>query len=233
MNRFNPSFFRPWRAAALATALLLATACAERPAEPAKNAGQTPSGGTGAGQTAAVNPAATDKPKQWSSPPAMSIDPAKSYSAVIETTEGPVTVSLFAKDAPKTVNNFVFLSKEGFYDNVVFHRIIPSFMIQTGDPTGTGRGGPGYKFEDELGVPRDYDPGIVAMANSGPNTNGSQFFICTENCTHLNQSKAYSIFGEVTEGMEVVGKIAATKLKSGTSFPAEDVRIKAVRIEEK
>jgi cyclophilin family peptidyl-prolyl cis-trans isomerase len=171
------------------------------------------------------------QPKQWSSPPEMTINPEKSYEAVIETTKGPITISLFAKDAPKTVNNFVFLSKEGFYDNVVFHRIIKTFMIQTGDPTATGRGGPGYKFEDELNAPYAYEPGIVAMANAGPNTNGSQFFICTQDCSHL--TKSYSIFGKVKEGMEAVKAIAAAKLQPGTTSPAEDVSIKSITIQEK
>jgi cyclophilin family peptidyl-prolyl cis-trans isomerase len=171
------------------------------------------------------------QPKQWRTPPEMTINPEKTYEAVIETTKGPITISLFAKDAPKTVNNFVFLSKEGFYDNVMFHRIIKTFMIQTGDPTATGGGGPGYKFEDELKAPYSYEPGIVAMANAGPNTNGSQFFICTQDCSHL--TKSYSIFGKVKEGMETVQAIAESKLKPGTTFPAEDVSMKTIKIQEK
>jgi len=161
----------------------------------------------------------------------MAIDPAhKTYSAVIETTHGDIGISLFAEDAPKTVNNFVFLAREGFYDDVIFHRIIPDFMIQTGDPTGTGRGGPGYRFEDELDTPYTYEPGVVAMANAGPDTNGSQFFICTVDCGHLD--KAYTIFGKVTEGMDVVLRIAATPLRPGTTVPAEDVRIRTVAVSE-
>src|SRR5262245_38847802 len=106
--------------------------------------------------------------QQWSQPPAMSIDPARRYSATLKTTKGDLTVELFASDAPQTVNNFVFLAREGFYDGVKFHRIIKDFMVQTGDPQGTGAGGPGYRFADEP-VTRDYEPGIVAMANAGPN----------------------------------------------------------------
>src|SRR5262249_42163142 len=118
--------------------------------------------------------------KQWSSPPAMALDANRNYSATLNTSQGDITVELFAREAPQTVNNFVFLAREGFYDNVKFHRIIKGFMIQTGDPTGTGTGSPGYRFADEP-VSRDYEPGIVAMANSGPNTNGCQFFIMPGN----------------------------------------------------
>jgi len=114
--------------------------------------------------------------KQWAQPPAMVIDPAKTYRATIETTAGTMTAEFFPAEAPKTVNNFVFLAREGFYDGVIFHRVIPGFVIQGGDPTGTGRGGPGYRFEDEP-VTRPYLRGTIAMANAGPNTNGSQFFI--------------------------------------------------------
>jgi len=114
--------------------------------------------------------------KQWAQPPAMVIDPARTYRATIETTAGTMTAEFFPAEAPKTVNNFVFLAREGFYDGVIFHRVIPGFVIQGGDPTGTGRGGPGYRFEDEP-VTRPYLRGTIAMANAGPNTNGSQFFI--------------------------------------------------------
>jgi cyclophilin family peptidyl-prolyl cis-trans isomerase len=183
---------------------------------------------------AAQTPANTDNtPKQWSNPPEMTIDASKNYEAVIETAKGNIAITLFAKDAPKTVNNFVFLSNEGFYNGVIFHRVIEKFMIQTGDPTGTGRGGPGYRFEDELNAPYNYEPGIVAMANAGPNTNGSQFFICTVDCSHLNSNKAYSIFGKVKEGMDTVNAIAASKLKPGTTIPAEEISIKSVTIQAK
>jgi len=168
--------------------------------------------------------------KQWSQPPAMTIDPARRYSATLETTKGSITVDLLADVAPNTVNNFVFLAREGYYDGVPFHRIIKGFMIQTGDPTGTGRGGPGYRFNDEP-VTRDYVPGTVAMANAGPNTNGSQFFIMHQR-TAL--PKSYTIFGQVSSGQEVVDAIATAPTRSGGegSTPTEDIRIQSVTINE-
>src|SRR6478735_100743 len=117
-------------------------------------------------------------PQKYASPPAMSIDAGKKYTAVLDTNRGKITVDLFPKDAPKTVNNFVFLAREGFYDGTVFHRVIPDFMIQGGDPEGSGRGGPGYKFEDETkDNSNKHQKGSLSMANAGPNTNGSQFFL--------------------------------------------------------
>ncbi|MEX2461337.1 MAG: peptidylprolyl isomerase [Paenibacillaceae bacterium] len=173
--------------------------------------------------------------KSWTSPPAMSIDVNKTYCAVVQTSKGSFTLELFAKDAPKTVNNFVFLAKNNFYDGIIFHRIIETFMIQTGDPTGTGRGGPGYKFEDELTSPYKYVEGIVAMANSGPNTNGSQFFINTVDNTQ-NLGNLYSIFAKVAVGMDTVKKIAATPVEAGAdgniSSPTEKVTIDSVQIVE-
>src|SRR3712207_4921149 len=115
---------------------------------------------------------------QYSAQPAMTIDPAKTYTATFDTSRGRIVCELFAKDAPKTVNNFVFLAREGFYDGTVFHRVIADFMVQGGDPTGTGRGGPGYRFEDEVtNNPNKHGRGVLSRANAGPNTNGSQFFI--------------------------------------------------------
>jgi cyclophilin family peptidyl-prolyl cis-trans isomerase len=181
------------------------------------------------------NASGTPSEKSWTSPPKMSIDPAKTYCAVVQTNKGSITLQLFAKDAPKTVNNFVFLAKQNFYNGIIFHRIIQSFMIQTGDPLGTGMGDPGYKFEDELNGPYQYEPGIVAMANSGPNTNGSQFFICTgEDSKGLNNQPNYSIFARVASGMETVLKIAATPVKAGgeNSSPAEKVMIENIQIVE-
>lgn len=178
-------------------------------------------------------------PKSWTAPPQMTLKKDKSYTATFETTEGNFTVALFTSTAPKTVNNFVFLSREGYYDNVVFHRIIKSFMIQTGDPTGTGMGGPGYTIEDELKTTQKYDPGIVAMANTGrPNSGGSQFFICTgPDCgASLNKNPNYSIFGQVVKGMDVVQKIASTPVKPGPSgepsMPTKEVKIKTIKIQE-
>jgi len=141
--------------------------------------------------------------KQWSKPPAMEIDLKNKYSAVISTTNGEITIQLFADKAPRTVNNFVFLSRQGFYDDTIFHRIIKDFMVQGGDPTGTGTGGPGYRFEDEFSPGLRHDkPGVLSMANAGPRTNGSQFFI-----THVPTpwlDNRHSVFGQVTQGIDVV-----------------------------
>ena len=144
--------------------------------------------------------------KQWNSPPAMQIDVTKSYQATIVTNRGDIVLDLFAKDAPKTVNNFVFLAQDGFYDGVTFHRVISNFMIQGGDPTGTGRGGPGYRFEDEFrGNPHRHGKGFLSMANAGPGTNGSQFFITHAPQPHLDGK--HTVFGQVVEGMDVVNQI--------------------------
>jgi peptidyl-prolyl cis-trans isomerase B (cyclophilin B) len=144
--------------------------------------------------------------KQYSAPPAMAIDATKKYAATIETSRGTIDVDLFAKDAPKTVNNFVFLAKEGFYDGTVFHRVINDFMVQGGDPTGTGRGGPGYKFGDEVGPDKPrHKVGSLSMANAGPGTNGSQFFI-THIVTDWLDGK-HTVFGEVTKGQDVVNSV--------------------------
>ena len=139
----------------------------------------------------------------WSEPPAMTIDTAKQYEAVLRTEKGSIRIQLFDDQAPKTVNNFVFLARQGYYDNVTFHRVLPGFMAQTGDPTGTGSGGPGYKFEDEFSPDLKHDSeGIVSMANSGANTNGSQFFITYAPQPHLDN--LHTVFGKVIEGMDVV-----------------------------
>lgn len=144
--------------------------------------------------------------KQYPSYPAMGIDPAKKYSVAITTNRGVITLDLDAASAPKTVNNFVFLANDKFYDGIVFHRVIPDFMIQTGDPEGTGRGGPGYRFEDELaGNPNTHQRGVISMANAGPGTNGSQFFITHVACPWLNGK--HTVFGKVTSGQDVVDAI--------------------------
>ncbi|HRV94246.1 MAG TPA: peptidylprolyl isomerase [Anaerolineae bacterium] len=144
--------------------------------------------------------------QQWSSPPAMQIDPEKSYKVSMETTRGTIEIDLFPEYAPKTVNNFVFLAGEGFYDGVTFHRVISNFMIQGGDPTGSGRGGPGYRFEDEFdGNPLRHETGVLSMANAGPNTNGSQFFITHGPQPHLDNR--HTVFGKVTKGQDVVDSI--------------------------
>lgn len=144
--------------------------------------------------------------KQWSSTPAMQIDIMKTYDATIETNRGAIKIELYPKHAPKTINNFVFLARAGFYDGVSFHRVIDDFMIQGGDPTGSGRGGPGYRFEDEIkGNPLTHDTGVISMANAGPNTNGSQFFITHSPQPHLNGK--HTVFGKVTSGQDVVNAI--------------------------
>ena len=156
-------------------------------------------------------------PKRYNNPPEMKIDPSKSYSADIETNRGTINVDLLAADAPATVNNFVFLAKDGFYDGVSFHRVIEDFMVQGGDPTGTGTGGPGYQFADEKPALRlrHEGPGTLSMANSGPNTNGSQFFI-THVATDWLDGK-HAVFGRVSNGQDVVDAIKqGDKIKSVT-----------------
>ena len=144
--------------------------------------------------------------QQWSAPPAMEIDVAKDYAVSIETNRGTIELALYPQHAPNTVNNFVFLANQGFYDGVKFHRVIGDFMIQTGDPTGTGRGGPGYQFADECkGNPLKHERGVISMANAGPNTNGSQFFITHSPQSHLNGK--HTVFGKVTKGLDVVDAI--------------------------
>jgi peptidyl-prolyl cis-trans isomerase B (cyclophilin B) len=145
--------------------------------------------------------------KQYSSPPAMQIDTDRSYQVTIETDKGNIELELLPQHAPQTVNNFVFLAREGFYDGVVFHRVIANFMIQGGDPTGSGRGGPGYRFADELdGNPLRHERGVISMANAGPDTNGSQFFITHGPQPHLDGR--HTVFGRVTAGQDVVDSIA-------------------------
>ena len=142
--------------------------------------------------------------KTYSAPPPMTVDSEKTYTATIETDKGDITIDLFVKDAPKTVNNFVFLAREGFYDGVTFHRVIAGFMAQAGDPTGTGAGGPGYKFEDEFSN-RAHSTGALSMANAGPNTNGSQFFITYSPQPHLDNR--HSVFGKMTSDMSILESI--------------------------
>lgn len=220
----------------------------------ALNYGQTATVGTQAsGQTAAAGEQTTGNAvatapangaasggqttgKQYSAPPAMQIDPNKTYTAVIDTTKGKLTAELYPKDAPMAVNNFVFLAREGFYQNIKFHRIIKNFMVQTGDPEGTGRGGPGYDFAEEP-VKRPYDKGTIAMARtSQPSSQGSQFFIVSGN-EAAGLPKDYTIFGKLTEGVDVLDAIASTPVttdpNSGeASSPTEDVRIKNITISE-
>jgi cyclophilin family peptidyl-prolyl cis-trans isomerase len=172
------------------------------------------------------NPA--DRAGMYSSPPPMQIDTDKVYVATIETEKGDIVVELFAERAPKTVNNFVFLAREGFYDDTTFHRVIPGFMAQAGDPTGTGRGGPGYQFADEFHPELRHDgPGVLSMANAGPNTNGSQFFITFDATPWLNDQ--HTVFGKVIEGMDVLMSIS-TRDPQSASEPGD--KIETIRIEE-
>ena len=178
-------------------------------------------------QSAVSDP--VERNNKYTQAPALTIDPNKKYTATIETTKGTMQAELFASEAPKTVNNFVFLAREDYYQNIKFHRIIKDFMIQTGDPTGTGAGGPGYDFEDEP-VNRPYERGTLAMANAGPNTNGSQFFIVHADYPLPPQ---YTIFGKLTEGLDVLDTIANTPTTGQEgSTPLEDVRIVDVTIAE-
>ena len=168
--------------------------------------------------------------KVYSSMPEMSIDQSKSYTAVIQTSMGDLTVEFFSDTAPVTVNNFISLSNDGYYDNIIFHRVISGFMIQGGDPSGTGHGEygkfPGYTFEDELNNQQPYEKGILAMANAGPNTNGSQFFIM-----HVDYPLPYqyTIFGKVTDGLDVIDTIASVQTAEGDK-PVEDVVILGVTV---
>ena len=162
----------------------------------------------------------------------MRIDPSKKYTAELKTDLGDITIEFFTKEAPQTVNNFIFLAEESFYNGTIFHRVIKGFMIQGGDPLGNGTGGPGYKFKDEK-IFRDYKRGIVAMANSGPDTNGSQFFIMHQD---YNLPKNYVIFGQVTKGIETVDKIATAPVSAGSmgenSKPVTPVKVNSVTINE-
>ncbi|OIO15743.1 peptidylprolyl isomerase [Candidatus Gottesmanbacteria bacterium CG11_big_fil_rev_8_21_14_0_20_37_11] len=162
----------------------------------------------------------------------MEIDINRKYTADIITSLGEIQIELFSKETPVTVNNFIFLSKQGFYDNTIFHRIIKDFMIQGGDPKGDGTGGPGYRFADEK-ITRDYKRGIIAMANSGPNTNGSQFFIMHKD---TDLPKNYVIFGQVVKGIEVIDKIAETQTVDNglgeQSKPTKEIKIEKITIKE-
>jgi cyclophilin family peptidyl-prolyl cis-trans isomerase len=166
--------------------------------------------------------------KQWSIPPEMQIDPNKKYKAHMETDNGTMAIELFANKTPKTVNNFVFLAREGFYDGVIFHRVIDNFMVQGGDPAGTGTGGPGYRFEDEFHPSLKHDKqGILSMANAGPGTNGSQFFITHGPTPHLDNK--HSVFGQVVDGLDVLMSIPA---RDPNNRNAPAVKIISVTIQE-
>ena len=201
------------------------------PATLAPAAPQAPAG------AAASNPAdVAARNNKYKSPPPMTIDKTKKYTATIVTNKGTMKADLFADTAPVTVNSFVFLANDHFYDGVIFHRIVPGFVIQGGDPTGTGMGSPGYKFPDEpSSFSRNYEKGTLAMANSGPNTNGSQFFICVDDLTAKNRlPKQYNIFGKVTDGLDVIDKLLAVPRTLGgdgdQSKPTERVFMQSVTI---
>ena len=170
-----------------------------------------------------------ERTTRFSAEPPLGIDPAKRYTAVISTSKGEMTVALKPELAPKTVNSFVYLARNGYYDGLNFHRIIPGFMAQGGCPEGSGRGGPGYQFADELPAPGRYEIGSVAMANAGPNTNGSQFFIVSGR-DGVGLPPQYSLFGQVIKGLDVLTAIEAAGSRSGA--PSEEVKINSVRITE-
>ena len=163
-----------------------------------------------------------DKPEQV-------LDDQLNHQGTIETSEGTIEVRLFSNEAPMAANNFAFLAGKTFYDDTLIHRVVPGFVVQMGDPTGTGTGGPGYRFEDELVSSRNrgYSRGILAMANAGPNTNGSQFFICLDD---VGLPPSYTVFGEVTAGMDVVDAIAGVPLRG--ERPKDDVTVASVRMAE-
>ncbi len=169
------------------------------------------------------------KTQRFDDAPPMVIDPAKRYTAVMATSKGSMTIALDPIAAPRTVNNFVYLARWHYYDGIVFHRIIPGFMCQGGDPEGSGRGGPGYRFADELPAPGRYEIGSVAMANAGPDTNGSQFFIVS-GPDGVALPPSYSLFGKVVQGTDVLQAIEAAGSRSGA--PSEQVVIESVTVTE-
>ena len=199
-----------------------ATAAAEAPASDA----------TPRADTATPRPTPTissrGAPRSYAAPPEMTLDPESDYHADFRTNQGNFRVRLLATQAPLTVNNFVFLAQQGFYDGLIFHRVIENFMIQGGDPTGTGAGSPGYRFQDEIVPGLVFDaPGKLAMANSGPNTNGSQFFITTVPTPHLNGN--HTIFGEITEGQSVINAISRVETNARDA-PLRPVTIESIEI---
>ncbi len=223
---------------ALGTLLLLLAGCGTPTAPGAANSTASPTStaapATGVSSGTGDQGGQTER-KQYTAPPEQVIDRARTYTAVIETTKGTMKAELYARDTPRTVNNFVVLARDGFYNGVKFHRIVKDFMVQTGDPQGDGTGGPGYEFEDEP-VTRPYSRGTLAMANHGPNTNGSQFFIVHADAP-LDPN--YTIFGRVTEGLNVLDAIANVPVEPNPmardelSLPREDVRITRITIEER
>jgi len=172
----------------------------------------------------------SERKTKFGEPPPMVIDPSKRYTAVMDTSMGSITIALDAASAPKTVNNFVFLARWHYYDGIIFHRIIKGFVCQGGDPEGSGRGGPGYRFEDELPKPGRYEIGSLAMANAGPNTNGSQFFLIS-GPDGARLPPQYSLFGKVVKGLEVVEAMQSVPTGGGDR-PKQDVVINSVTVTE-
>lgn len=171
----------------------------------------------------------TEKNLKWSKPPQMEVDPKKSYAATLKTDLGDIVLELHVDKAPNTVNNFVFLARQGYYNDTIFHRVIKDFMVQGGDPTGTGMGGPGYRFADEFHPALKHSaPGVLSMANAGPGTNGSQFFITHVPTPWLDQK--HSVFGQVTAGLDVLFAIPERDPRAANS-PA--VKLLSIEIEEK
>ena len=216
-KRLVPGFL--WTLLGAILIMVVAAACGDSEPTATQQAIPTP--------TAAPRPESTPSRKTYSASPPTTIDTSKTYTATLETEKGDVILELFAKDAPKTVNNFVFLAREGFYNGVTFHRVLPGFMAQSGDPTGTGSGGPGYRFEDEFSD-KTHEAGVISMANAGPNTNGSQFFITFVPTPHLDG--VHSVFGRVVEGMDVLNKI--TPRDPGRNPTSAGDKILKVTIEE-
>ncbi|HET6770164.1 MAG TPA: peptidylprolyl isomerase [Actinomycetota bacterium] len=201
----------------------------DQTANPKQTASPTPLGGVACGGAVPVD--AGKKKPTFDKPPEMQIDLNKSYRVAMTTSCGEISLELFDDKSPKTVNNFLFLVKKGFYDGTTFHRIIKGFMNQGGDPEGTGRGGPGYQFEDEVDNGLKFDQvGLLAMANSGPNTNGSQFFITTGDASHLNGK--HTIFGKVIGGMEVVDALNALETDQSDK-PTQTAYIETITIIQK
>jgi cyclophilin family peptidyl-prolyl cis-trans isomerase len=211
--------FRLLMGTVLILATLLVVSCGESAPEPTTT--PTPAPETEPSSVPEV------KVMQWDSPPPMTIDTSKKYTAIMETEKGTLVLELFAKDVPVTVNNFVFLAREGYYDGTTFHRVIPGFMVQGGDPTGTGMGGPGYRFEDEF-TGHTHVTGTLSMANAGPNTNGSQFFITYTPQPGLDGK--HSVFGQLVEGMDVLQSITPRDPSQNPQFEGD--RIIRVVIEE-
>ncbi|MFC1872407.1 peptidylprolyl isomerase [Chloroflexota bacterium] len=195
-----------WWLALVAGSMLLVAACSCG-AAPAEK-GSTP------------QPPESKEVKMYSAPPEMTIDPAKSYTATIETEKGDIVIKLYADDVPVTVNNFIFLAREGFYDGSTFHRVIPGFMAQGGDPTGTGTGTPGYRFADEA-ASNLHETGTLSMANAGPNTNGCQFFI-TYGPQHGLDGR-HTVFGKATEGMEVLRALTPRDPSQRPNFTGDSI----------